>query len=273
MALDLDVRSEAGSVRGQVDGGFQGAGLWRRRGSRRQPAEPRSDSSRIRRSEATSPGTRKSIFEFPDTPAAAPLNERLRGTFAFSGPRVVACGLRRRERQGDRHARRPAHRIGRPRSAYGGDRDRPRLHPDAFGRQPGRVRPARQRPTASTCGTSRRQSAAPDGHDEPVVSQYHVRGQGRTVSGDGGVEASPRSRGRRSGHGTAVEFSVDPGAVSYTARGSDGESRRRAHRPRVRARRGRQTGIREPAERHFRREGQRATFASGRRHQDSSWRR
>ena len=110
VALELDVRSEAGSVKGQITGDFKGPVFG---------VEGEVDLNQLnlgpilknpaQRSDIT--GHARLDVEFPDTPAGAPLNERWKGTFAFSGPRVVAYGYDVTKRAGHRNAGRPAHRY------------------------------------------------------------------------------------------------------------------------------------------------------------------
>ena len=110
VALELDVRSEAGSVKGQITGDFKGPVFG---------VEGEVDLNKLnlgpilknpaQRSDIT--GHARLDVEFPDTPAGAPLNERWKGTFAFSGPRVVAYGYDVKKRAGHRNAGWPAHRY------------------------------------------------------------------------------------------------------------------------------------------------------------------
>ena len=217
LALDLDVRSEAGSVKGQVTGDFKGPlfGI-----------EGEADLNRLnlapilrnpaQRSDIT--GHARVDVEFPNTPAGAPLNERWRGTFAFAGPRVVAMGYDVRNVQvtGTLDGRRID--LNGRGVAYGGTATARGFIVTPSGRSPASYD---LRGTAS--GVNLRNLppsiAAPDVTTNLSLSQYHVRGQGSIFSGNVVLNEST-VEGTTLGTGTIADFDVQPGAVSYTSRGT-----------------------------------------------------
>ncbi len=95
LGLDLDVASEAGNVKGQVTADLSAPDLG---------AKGTVDLNRLnlapllkdpaQRSDLTGHATVDLVFA--SAPAAAPAIDRLRGTFAFEGPTVVAAGYQRR---------------------------------------------------------------------------------------------------------------------------------------------------------------------------------
>src|SRR5688572_15371306 len=91
MAMDLDVRSEAGDIDGQVTADLRGPDLG---------AEGEVDVEHLNLARLLQdPGQRSDItgraridLHLAAAPAGAPFVERLSGTYAFRGPRVVAAG-------------------------------------------------------------------------------------------------------------------------------------------------------------------------------------
>lgn len=91
LALDVDIRSEAGTVRGGLTADVKGPDL----GAEGDVHVERLNLAPIlkdpaQRSDIT--GRARLDIEVAATPAQAPINERMTGTFTFTGPRVVAAG-------------------------------------------------------------------------------------------------------------------------------------------------------------------------------------
>ena len=217
MALELNVRSEAGSVKGQITGDFKGPVFG---------VEGEVDLNKLnlgpilknpaQRSDIT--GHARLDVEFPDTPAGAPLNERWKGTFAFSGPRVVAYGydVTKVQVTGTLAGRRID--INGRGAAYGGT-----ATARGFILTPSGSNPVSYDLRGTATGVNLRNLppavAAPDVTTRLSVSQYHVRGQGGTLSGDVVLNQST-VEGATLGDGTVAQFDVGSGAVNYTARGT-----------------------------------------------------
>ncbi len=92
LSMDLDMKSEAGLVRGQLVTDLRAPDFRVRGSAPCRAIEPRADSEEIPSSRATSPATSRVDVKFLSGPEGAPALDRLGGTFTFSGPRVTAFG-------------------------------------------------------------------------------------------------------------------------------------------------------------------------------------
>jgi autotransporter translocation and assembly factor TamB len=217
LQLDLNVRSEAGNVRGQVTADLQNPTL---------AFEGEVDIERLdlapllrnpaQRSDIT--GHAKLDIEIPRTPAEAPVNERWRGTFTFAGPHVVAAGYDvRNARVTGRLAGRRVELQGSG-AAYGGTATARGFVITPAGRSPASFD---LEGTAKGVNLSRLPASigAPRVTTNLSLARYHVRGQGRSFSGDVALHQST-IEGATLADGTTGEFTVEPGMVTYSARGS-----------------------------------------------------
>jgi autotransporter translocation and assembly factor TamB len=218
LAMDLNVRSDAGNVRGQLTADLQGPNLG---------AEGEVDVERLnlapilrdpaQRSNIT--GHAKVDVELAGRPANAPAIERLRGTFAFTGPHVVAAGYEARDvRVTGRIAGRRIEIDGRG-NAYGGSATAKGFILTPAGRSADVAYDLR----GSASGVNLRNLPARIGAPRVTTSlslaQYHVKGSGRSASGTATLNQST-VEGATISTGTVASFQVTPGTISYTARGT-----------------------------------------------------
>jgi hypothetical protein len=217
LALDLDVRSEAGNVRGQLMADVKGPAL----GAEGDVQVEHLNLAPLlrnpqQRSDIT--GRAQLDIDVAATPAAAPINERMRGRFTFTGPRVVAAGYEARDvRVTGTLAGRRLVLDGRA-VAYGGSATakgfiitpsgRERLSFDLEGSANG----VNLRNLPASIG-------APRVTTNLSVARYHVRGQGANVEGNATLRRST-IEGGTIGDGTTAEFAIGPGSITYASRGS-----------------------------------------------------
>ena len=218
LALDLDVRSEAGDVKGQLTADLEGPAL----GAEGvlhvehlnlaplvQDPEQRSDIS----------GRAEIDLHVAASPAGAPFAERLSGTYAFTGPQVVAAGYTARSVRVRGRIDGPRIQLDGRAAAYGGTATaRGFIVTPSAGRRAlsydlrGSARGVNLQALPASTG-------APDLSTDLSVAQYHVRGAGETVTGRAEVNRST-VEGATIGNGTVAEFSLRPGIISYSAKGS-----------------------------------------------------
>ena len=217
LALDLDVRSEAGNVRGQLTADVKGPAL----GAEGDVHVEHLNLAPLlrnpqQRSDIT--GRAQIDIDVAGTPAAAPINERMRGRFTFTGPRVMAAGYDARDvRVTGTLAGRRIELDGRA-VAYGGTATAKgfivtpaggeRLSFDLAGRANG----VNLRNLPASTG-------APRVTTNLSVANYHVSGDGPNIQGTAALNRST-VEGGTIGDGTEVEFAVRPGAISYASRGN-----------------------------------------------------
>jgi hypothetical protein len=216
LALDLDVQSEAGNVRGQVTADVQAPGFAVRGDVEvanlnlapllRDPAQ---------RSDIT--GQAKLDLRMASEPDGAPAMDRMAGTFEFTGPRVVAAGYEAREVRATGRLDGPRITLDARAAAYGGT-----ATARGFIVTPGKGRPL----SFDLQGAAERMdlrrlpaaTGAPQIATNLSVAHYRVQGAGDTISGSARLNAST-VEGAHLGPGTTAEFRVAPGAISYSARG------------------------------------------------------
>jgi translocation and assembly module TamB len=217
LGLDLDVKTEAGSVRGQLMTDLEGPDL-----AVRGPLNiERLDlapilNDRDQASDLT--GRAELDLKLATEPASTPFLERAAGTFGFAGSSVVAAGYRARDvavtgsLEGGR-----IDIDGRAR-AYGGTATaRGFILPPAGSRAlafdlRGRADNVDLRGLPPGIG-------APKIETDLSVAEYHVKGSGGSISGTARLNEST-VEGASIATGTAAEFSVSPGGIQYAARGS-----------------------------------------------------
>jgi autotransporter translocation and assembly factor TamB len=217
LALDLDVRSEAGNIKGQLTADVAGPDMG---------AEGDVDVERLnlapllqdpeQRSDIT--GRARIDLAVAGAPAEAPVAERLSGTFAFEGPRVVAAGYQASNV-------RVAGRIDGPRieldgraAAYGGS-----ATAKGFIVTPTAGRPLTFDLRGSADNLDLRglpaSIGAPDVATDLSVAEYHVWGGGPNIDGNARLNRST-VEGTTIGDGTVASFSLAPGAIRYAAAGT-----------------------------------------------------
>jgi autotransporter translocation and assembly factor TamB len=216
LALDLDVRSEAGNVKGQLtadvkapDLAFEGeihAVRLNLAPILRNPAQ---------RSDIT--GHAAIDLRIPSQPAGARLVDRLTGTFRFDGPRVVAAGYEARNVRATGRLDDGRITLDARADAYAGTGTARGV---IVTPGPGRALAYELRGSADSLDLRDLPAAtgAPALATNLSVAEYHVRGAGRTVEGSARLNQSI-VEGATFADGTVATFSVNPGEVSYTAKG------------------------------------------------------
>ena len=217
MALDLDVRSEAGHVRGQVTADVKGPAF----GADGTVQVERLDLAPIlrdagQRSDIT--GRAQIDLDVAASPADAPVLERLRGRFRFTGPRVLAAGYDARDvRVTGRLAGRRIEFDGRA-MAYGAS-----TTAKGFIVTPGGRSPVSFDLTGSANGVNLRNLpasiGAPNVTTNLSIAQYRVRRQAEVIEGTATLNRST-IEGATVGDGTVTDFVVAPGTITYASRGS-----------------------------------------------------
>lgn len=218
LALDLDVRSEAGYVRGRIVTDVQTPDL----GVKGQVHLERFNLAPLLKDPAQKSdlnGDATIDLVFASEPAASSFADRIAGTFSFSGPRVVGFGYAAAQV-------RAAGRVDGPRivlsnaraSAYGGSASTTGVITLAGERRP----LSYDLKGAAANIDLRRLPAAlrvPKMATNLSVADYHVRGVGGSISGSATLGESTVEGATIAG-GTTGEFRVDPTTIAYKARGS-----------------------------------------------------
>jgi autotransporter translocation and assembly factor TamB len=218
MTLDVDVRSEAGDVRGQITADLDGPAFGAEGdvqvehlnlATLLQDPEQRSDIT----------GRARIDLQVAAAPATAPMTERVSGTFAFTGPRVVAAGYTASNVEVRGSIDGPRIELDGRAAAYGGTATaKGFIITPAAGRRTlsfdlrGQADDLNLKDLPPTTG-------APDLATDLSVAQYHVRGAGDTITGSAQLNRST-VEGATIGAGTVAEFSVRPGTISYSAKAS-----------------------------------------------------
>jgi autotransporter translocation and assembly factor TamB len=217
LVLDLSVQSQAGNARGKLTSDLQAPDL---------AAKGEVDLDRLnlapilkmpaQRTDLT--GHTKIDLTLPSAPEGAPFVERLRGRFAFDGPRAMALGYQAEgvHVTGEIAGRRITF-DGRG-AAYGGTgtaagfivvpAEGRRVAFDLRGR--GARVDLRRLPTIA---------GAPKLATNLSVSDYHVRGDAGRIEGSATLETS-EVEGATIAQGTVAEFATTKGNVSYSSRGN-----------------------------------------------------
>ena len=217
LLLDLDVRSEAGNVRGQLTTDVKAPDL----AARGDVEVERLDlaplvKSPAQRSDIT--GQAKIDIRFASGPPSKPVVDRFAGSFDFRGPAVTAAGYQARNVRATGTLAGGRLNLDATAAAYGGT-----------GTARGVVvLPAAGRATAFDL---RGNAGNLDLRNLPArlgvprlatnlsVAEYHVEGRGRAVSGNAVINHST-VEGATLGSGTSATFKTGPGGVEYSARGT-----------------------------------------------------
>ncbi|MDQ3348199.1 MAG: translocation/assembly module TamB domain-containing protein [Acidobacteriota bacterium] len=217
LALNLDVQSEAGTIKGQVLANVQAPDL----GVRGDVDVENLNLAPLLKDPAQKSdltGHAQLDVVMKSTPAGAPAADRLAGTFSFAGPRVVAAGYEARNVQVSGKLDGPRITIDGRAGAYGGTATARGFI----------VTPAPGRPLAFDLrGRAERldlrqlpaATGAPQIATNLSVAEYHVTGAGQAISGTAALNESS-VEGATIGGGTIATFDLTAKAISYTARGS-----------------------------------------------------
>ena len=148
-------------------------------------------------------------------PASAPASDRVKGTFAFKGPRVVAAGYEARAVNVTGAIAGPRITIDGRASAYGGTATARGFI----------VTPAKGRALAFDLRGSAAHLdvrglpasvGAPRLATNLSVAEYHVTGEGQSIRGTAALNQSTLE-GATLASGSRAEFSLTPGSISYSA--------------------------------------------------------
>ena len=217
LALEIDVQSEAGDLDGQLMGDvqapdFSAQGSFSVEGLNLAPIlkDP------AQRTDLTGRATLDVAMK--SAPAAAPVADRLSGTFAFEGPRLVAAGYEARDVRVEGEIAGPRVTIDGRATAYGGTATARGL---VVTPGPRRALAFDLRGTADDVDLRRLPPAlgVPEIGTELSVAEYHISGEGQAVRGTATLNESS-VEGTTIAGGTTAEFALDPDRISYAARGS-----------------------------------------------------
>ena len=216
LALTLDVKSEAGNVRGDVTTDVRAPNLAVRGGVDVEKL----DLAPILKNPAQKTdltGHADVDLEMASAPASAPAFSRMSGTYKFEGPRVVAAGYTASHVRATGGLSAGSITVDARAAAYGGS-----ATAKGFIAPPVGGSPLRFDLRGSADGVDLRnlpaQTGAPDLATELSVAEYHVSGDGPVVTGNALLEEST-VEGTTVAQGTTTDFRVAPEGISYAARG------------------------------------------------------
>ncbi|HEU4939102.1 MAG TPA: translocation/assembly module TamB domain-containing protein [Vicinamibacterales bacterium] len=217
LKLDVNIRSEAGDVRGQLTTDVQAPNF----AARGDVDVDRLNLAPILRHPAQRTnltGHAKLNLALKSAPATAPVADRMTGTFAFAGPHVVAAGYEARNVKLSGKIDGPKITLDGRAAAYGGSATARGVivtpakgRAIAFDLRGGAERVDLRNLPAST--------GAPRLATNLSVSEYHVTGQGSSIQGTARLHEST-IEGATFSSGTNAEFAVSPSEISYSARGA-----------------------------------------------------
>lgn len=217
LELDLDVQSEAGGVRGQVTADLQ-APQYGVRGAVDLTAFDLAPIVRNPEQRTEITGRADVDLRVASEPEAAPVTDRMAGTFRFAGPTVMAAGYRATAVRATGTIAGPRIEVDGRAAAYGGTAtSRGHL-----------VLPAEGRPLAFDLrGTAEgvdlralpAQTGAPALATNLSVAGYHVAGQGPTITGSVVLNESA-VEGATVAAGTTAEFRTAPDGTRFAATGN-----------------------------------------------------
>jgi autotransporter translocation and assembly factor TamB len=217
MGLSVNLRSEAGNLRGQLTADAQGPDLG---AAGEVEVERLNLASLVRdpaqRSDIT--GRARVDLTVAAAPEAAPLMDRLSGSFAFTGPRVTAAGYHAQDVKVRGSIKGPRVELDGRANAYGGSATAQGfiVTPSAGRRLAFDLRGQAEKVDLRELPAS---IGAPDVATDLSVARYHVRGDAGSI--EGSAELNPSTvEGAKIAGGTSAEFQVRPGAISYSAKGS-----------------------------------------------------
>jgi translocation and assembly module TamB len=216
LALDVNVESEAGAVRGKLTADVHAPDF----AARGAVDVERLDLAPVLRN----PAQRSDItgradidLKLASGPASAPVADRIAGTFRFSGPSVTAVGYHARDVRASGSFQDGHVELDARAAAYGGTATaRGFIVLPAVGRPlgfdlQGRAEGVDLRNLPARLGV-------PQLATRLSVSAYHVTGKGRAVSGSATLNES-MVEGATLASGTAGEFTVSEDGITYGARG------------------------------------------------------
>jgi len=219
LKLDVNIRSEAGNVRGQLTTDVQAPNF----AARGDVDVERLNLALILRNPAQRTnltGHAKLNLALKSEPASAPVPDRMTGTYAFAGPHVVAAGYEARNVKLSGKIDGPKITLDGRAAAYGGTATArgfivtpAKGRAIAFDLRGGAERVDLRNLPAST--------GAPRLATNLSVSEYHVTGQGSAIQGTARLNEST-IEGATFSSGTNAEFAVSPSEISYSARGAVG---------------------------------------------------
>jgi autotransporter translocation and assembly factor TamB len=215
--LDVNVRSEAGSVRGRLTTDVQTPNF----SARGDVDVDRLNLAPILRDPAQRTdltGHAKLDLALKSTPANAPVADRMSGTFAFTGPHVVAAGYEARDVKLSGKVDGSRITLDGRAAAYGGTATaRGFIVTPANGRALAfDLRGAADRVDLRNLPAS---IAVPRLATNLSVSDYHITGQGTSIQGTAALNEST-IEGATFSSGTNAEFALSPTEISYSARGT-----------------------------------------------------
>ena len=217
LALDLNVRSEAGNVQGQLTADVEGPAM----GAEGNLQVERLNLARLlkdpaQRSDIT--GRARLDIQVAGTPQAAPILERTRGTFSFTGPRVIAAGYQASNVDVSGRIQGPRISLDGRAAAYGGT-----ATAKGFVVAPSENRPLSFDLQGSANNLDMRNlpasAGAPQLATDLSIARYRVRGTGKTVEGEAQLNRST-VEGATLADGTVATFRLEPHAIRYSAKGS-----------------------------------------------------
>ena len=217
LKLDVNLRSEAGSVRGQLTADVQAPNF----AARGDLDVDRLNLAPILRNAAQRTnltGHAKVDLALKSEPATVPVGDRMTGTFTFAGPHVVAAGYEARNVKLSGTIAGPKITLDGRAAAYGGSATaRGFIVTPAKGRAMAfDLRGAADRVDLRSLPTS---VVVPRLATNLSVSEYHVSGQGTSIQGTAALNEST-IEGATFASGTNAEFAVSPSEISYSARGA-----------------------------------------------------
>ena len=214
LGLTIDVKSEAGNVRGQLVTDVQ-APDFAARGNldveRLNLAPLLKDPSQ--RTDLT--GNAKLDLAMKSEPASAPVADRVKGTFAFNGPRVMAAGYEARAVNVTGTIAGPRITIDGRASAYGGTAT---ARGSIVTPAPGRALAFDLRGSADHLDLRGlpASAGAPRLATNVSVAEYHITGEGQSIHGTAALNQST-VEGATIASGSHAEFSLTPSSISYSA--------------------------------------------------------
>jgi autotransporter translocation and assembly factor TamB len=217
LALSVDVKSEAGNVRGDVTADVQAPDL----GVRGAIDLERLDLAPLlkdpaQRSDLT--GRADVDLRLASAPATAPVTDRLSGTFAFQGPRVMAAGYTATDVRVKGAFEESRITLDGRAAAYGGT-----ATAKGFIVPPARGRALAFDLRGAADGVDLRHLPASTGAPKLAtklsVADYHVAGGSGSITGTALLNQST-VEGATIAKGTTAEFATSRDGVTYSARGS-----------------------------------------------------
>jgi autotransporter translocation and assembly factor TamB len=217
LALTVDVKSQAGNVRGTVKADVEAPDLAVQGGvdvERLNLAPLLKNPAQA--SDIT--GHAEVDLRVASAPASAPFLDRASGTFTFEGPRVVAAGYTATSVRVSGGLDDGRINVDGRAAAYGGT-----ATAKGFIAPPARGRELAFDLRGAADGVDLRNlpknTGVPGLATKLSVADYHVAGQGRSISGTARLNAST-VEGATLADGTVAEFKTGPDGLSYAARGS-----------------------------------------------------